>query len=126
MPVTVTDVTGLNPNAPVTLKVQASRFPQLISGRVDRYLSNNTHDAQVGTFNTSRPDVPVGTPTQAADRKFLVWGFVLHSNDVPPTPYEVTAELYQNGHRVATLDVDGGSGSVGTTNVPFLARFRFA
>src|SRR5437870_3362223 len=109
----------------VTLDVRADKYPQLITGRVWRYLENGNKDGLAGSFSTLRPTIDLGAPQNIANKKFYVAGMVFNHGDNPPTPYEVTIALKQGTNAVVppTVPQDGGSGNIADDDRAFQYRF---
>lgn len=114
----------------VVVQIEANQFPQSIAGIVWRYKSDQQPDGIAGEFSTQITNIPLGTSDEIAEKYFLIEGAVLHQNDNPPTPYQVVVRIKEKekGEEEVIISQEvpqkGGSGRVGTDNVPFIYRFR--
>ncbi len=114
----------------VILKIEAKQFPQSIAGIVWRYKVDQNPDGVAGEFSTQISDIPIGSSNEIKGKYFLIEGAVLHQNDNPPTPYQVLVTIKQkvkgDGENIVSEEIpeNGGSGKVGTANVPFFYRFK--
>jgi hypothetical protein len=109
----------------VTATVSCPKFPQSIAGVIWRYNADQSFDQKAGTFKTDAPDIDLGTPATINGKFFLVEGTVLNQNDNPPTPYEVSVTITQDGQQLSSVvPSDGGAGNIGTQDIPFLYKFN--
>lgn len=121
----ITDITMSPAGGPVALRVASDKFPQSVAGVVWRYNANKTKDGKAGLFSTDVPSFTLGVPASILDKYFLVEGAVLHQNDNPPTPYMISISVTQDQVVLfAGPPPSGGSGTVGTADVPFRFAFR--
>ncbi len=121
----VSTISARAADGPLTVEVTDPLFPQNVAGVLWRYTPAKVPDGQVGKFTPQDPSLPIGTVGSNAGRFFMVEGAVLSQNDTPPTPYQVVVTVRQPG-KVLSQEVppDGGSGQVGTQDVPFVYRFQ--
>jgi hypothetical protein len=111
----------------LTLRLADAYHPQSVTGNVWRYVKDGDKwkaDGKAGVITPFLPVVPIGAPAAVDGKLFLVVGAVLQHGDDPPTPYQVIASIRQ-GDTVLHHEVppEGGSGSLGSENAPFLYRF---
>jgi hypothetical protein len=109
----------------VIAKIKATRFPQSIAGKIWRYNDDKSKDGVAGIFKTDKNVVDLGAPDSIQDKLFLVAGVVNHQNDDPPTPYEVTVTIEQDGKILASeVPENNGFGNIGSKNIVFTYAFQ--
>lgn len=121
----ITDIAASPDGGPIALRVASDKFPQSVAGVVWRYNADKTKDGKAGLFSTDVPSFALGVPASVLGKYFLIEGAVLHQNDNPPTPFMIAISITQDG--VALYEgppPSGGSGTVGTADVPFRFTFR--
>jgi hypothetical protein len=119
------DVQADPAGGPIEISVECVT-PQLIYGRVWRYLENGSADGFVGKVSSlpAQSTCVMGNHGACRNRKFLVAGVVVAQDDNPPSPYHVVATVRQGGNiLVGPEDVEGARGTVGSKNQGFLYRF---
>lgn len=115
------------PTTPGTLSVAVASpgFPHALAGVLWRYKPDRSPDGKAGTFTPQFSSVAIGSLASCAGRFFMIEGAVLEQDDDPPTPYQVVVSI-SLGDRVIHQEVpgDGGTGSVGNADVPWVYRFH--
>lgn len=109
---------------PITVNINADRFPQSVAGNVWRYKADKTKDGKAGIFNSHVHDVQLGGPTDINQKFFLVRVRVIAQNDDPPTPYQVVISVLQNGVVITSEIPEGGSGRLGKDDIVFDYKFQ--
>ena len=115
----------VKPDGPLSVELFAPHFPQTPAGVLWRYDSAQQPEGKAGEFSPGVPSVSLGSPASVAGKYFLLEGVVLNQGDNPPTPYQVQVSILQAGVPVhQEVPPDGGSGQIGTADVPFVYRFK--
>jgi hypothetical protein len=120
----VTKIKVEKQNGPVSIIIDASRFPQSVAGIVWRYLKDKKKDGKAGIFNSQVYEVPLGNPSAIDEKYFLVQGVVIHQNDDPPTPYKVKLQVTQNDEVLFEEVPDKWSGQIGDKDVVITYRLQ--
>ena len=105
--------------------VKDQDYPQSITGIIWRYDTNKQPDGKAGSFNSSIGTLPLGTPSECDKNFFLVDGIVIHQNDDPPTPYQITVAILQDEKELLKMVAeDNGTGQLGKDNIQFTQRLK--
>jgi len=109
----------------IVLQLTSTLTPQNIAGVLWRYNSNFDPQGKVGEFKPKQSSVQLGSLSAIKDSYFLLEGAVVSQNDDPPTAYQVLASVLQDAVPVhKEVPPEGGAGSVGKEDAPFLYKFR--
>ena len=120
--------TILVPSATGSLGMMAAdpRHPQNVQGLVWSYDSQKQPEGKAGDVGFGLPPLVLGDLAAVEDRFFLLEGAVLGQPGQAPSPYEVVVTFKQDGVTIhEEVPPEGGRGSVGAENAPFVYRFAF-
>jgi hypothetical protein len=109
----------------LSVDISCPQFPQTLAGVLWRYSETKVPEGKAGSFGPRSGSMPIGSPPSNLNKFFLVEGAVLNHNDKTPTPYEVVVSILLDGRAIhAEVPPEGGTGQIGTNDMPFVYRFQ--
>jgi hypothetical protein len=118
-------ITASAGGGPISVNVTDHTHPQSVSGVIWRFDAPDQAGTGVDQFRTKKPTAQLGSPAAVDGKKFVVEGRVIAFGDSPPSPFEVTVTVLQDGLALHTeVPANGGKGSVGDQDRPFEYAFR--